>query len=120
MEAAGKYSRLKRAVSMTHANAKLHEAGDARAEDRLASVMGPGRSRHTHRAGPPRRDSSCPQTQAEKLGVDVSGATIVDPETAPELERYVDDLVEARKKKVLTLQTLLTHPHACVMHCPCM
>ncbi len=53
-------------------------------------------------------DSSCAQTQAEKLGVDVSGATIVDPETAPELERYVEDLVEARKKKVSgCLETLL-------------
>ena len=40
------------------------------------------------------------QTQAEKLGVDVSGARIVDPETAPELERYIADLVVARKKKV--------------------
>ena len=45
-------------------------------------------------------DSSDAQTQAEKLGVDVSGATIVDPETATELEQYVEDLVEARKKKV--------------------
>ena len=53
------------------------------------------------------RGWSCAQTQAEKLGVDVSGATIVDPETAPELERYVEDLVEARKKKVLAFDMAL-------------
>jgi len=41
--------------------------------------------------------------------VDVSGATIVDPETAPELERYIEDLVEARKKKVTALGHALEH-----------
>ena len=51
------------------------------------------------------------QAQAQKLGVDVSSATIVDPETAPELERYVEDLVEARKKKVLELQDGIASLH---------
>ena len=54
------------------------------------------------------RHPSDAQTQAEKLGVDVSGATIVDPETAPELERYIEDLVDARKKKVQRLEILMS------------
>lgn len=41
------------------------------------------------------------QAQAEKLGVDISEAQIVDPADSPDLmDRYADDLVEARKKKV--------------------
>ena len=32
--------------------------------------------------------------------MDVSAAEIVDPETSPALDKYIADLVEARKKKV--------------------
>lgn len=42
----------------------------------------------------------CIQDEAAKLGVDVSACTVVDPMTSPELPRYIDLLVEARKHKV--------------------
>ena len=41
------------------------------------------------------------QAQAEKLGVDISAAQIVDPtQSASLMTQYAEDLVEARKKKV--------------------
>mmetsp|Transcript_4754 Transcript_4754/g.13675 ORF Transcript_4754/g.13675 Transcript_4754/m.13675 type:complete len:790 (-) Transcript_4754:298-2667(-) len=44
------------------------------------------------------------QDEAAKLGVDVSACTVVDPMTSPELPRYIDLLVEARKHKGTTSQ----------------
>lgn len=40
------------------------------------------------------------QDEAAKLGLDVSACTVVDPMASPELPRYIDLLVEARKHKV--------------------
>ena len=41
------------------------------------------------------------QDEAAKLGVDVSECTVVDPSESPDLPRYVELLVQARKHKVL-------------------
>lgn len=49
--------------------------------------------------------------EAAKVGVSLEGVQIVDPLEDPNLDRYVDALVEARKKKGLTreaAQDLLT------------
>lgn len=40
--------------------------------------------------------------KAGELGVSLEGVTLIDPKTAPQLERYMDELVELRKKKGLT------------------
>ncbi|CAK0787083.1 hypothetical protein CVIRNUC_010299 [Coccomyxa viridis] len=42
------------------------------------------------------------QAEARRLGLDISQCEIVDHLNAPQLDRYVDRLVEARKKKNLT------------------
>ena len=42
------------------------------------------------------------KASADKLGVDVSGAQIVDPETTEKLDTYVNVLYEARKHKGMT------------------
>ena len=41
--------------------------------------------------------------------MDVSAAEIVDPETSPALDKYIADLVEARKKKVRRRQPRTLH-----------
>uniref|UniRef100_A0A7R9VBV4 Phosphate acetyltransferase n=3 Tax=Chlamydomonas euryale TaxID=1486919 RepID=A0A7R9VBV4_9CHLO len=43
------------------------------------------------------------RAEAKKLGIDISGVQVVDPnESAPRFDAYVDALVEARKKKGLS------------------
>jgi phosphotransacetylase len=39
-------------------------------------------------------------TQAKQLRVDLSEATLVDPSSSPDLDKYVDLLVQERKHKV--------------------
>jgi len=41
---------------------------------------------------------------AKELGVDVAGATIVDPKTSPKLEAYIELLYETRKAKGMTME----------------
>jgi len=44
------------------------------------------------------------QAKASELGVTLQGVTIVEPSSAPQLESYVAELVELRKKKGLTAE----------------
>ena len=57
------------------------------------------------------------QAEAEKLGVDISAAQIVDPACAPALDQYVEDLVEARKKKVRCMGASLISASAVAVLC---
>ena len=47
------------------------------------------------------------QKEAEKLGVNISGAEIVDPATSEKRDAYADIMVEIRKKKGLTKEQAL-------------
>lgn len=47
-------------------------------------------------------DPATLQAKAAELGVSLEGVTLLDPKTAPELDQYVDELVELRKKKGLS------------------
>lgn len=40
--------------------------------------------------------------EAAKIGANLDGVDIVDPKTDQRMEDYIDDLVEARKKKALS------------------
>lgn len=42
------------------------------------------------------------QAKAEELGASLEGVELLDPKSAPQLEAYVDELVELRKKKGLS------------------
>ena len=42
------------------------------------------------------------QAKAKELGVSLDGVQLLDPKAAPQLDAYVDELVELRKKKGLT------------------
>lgn len=42
------------------------------------------------------------EAKAKELGASLAGVTLLDPKTAPQLEAYVDELVELRKKKGLS------------------
>ncbi len=42
------------------------------------------------------------KSKAAELGINIDGATIIDPETSPDREAYIEKLVEIRKKKGLT------------------
>ena len=42
------------------------------------------------------------QSKAKELGVSLDGVQLLDPKAAPQLDAYVDELVELRKKKGLT------------------
>ncbi|MEJ2201261.1 MAG: phosphate acetyltransferase [Desulfuromonadaceae bacterium] len=44
------------------------------------------------------------QKKAAELGVSLDGVTLLDPKTAPQLDGYVAELVELRKKKGLTAE----------------
>src|ERR1035437_2855960 len=44
---------------------------------------------------------------AEEIGVNIEGATIIDPKTDPKREVYADLMVEIRKSKGLTRETAL-------------
>lgn len=61
------------------------------------------------------------EVEANSQGLDVSGATVIDPHTAPELEGYIEKLVELRKAKGMTpeeAKKLLTTDYmyyACMM-----
>jgi phosphate acetyltransferase len=47
------------------------------------------------------------QAKAAELGVSLEGVTLLDPKTAPQLDAYVDELVEIRKKKGLSREDAL-------------
>lgn len=61
------------------------------------------------------------EVAANSQGLEVSGATVIDPNTAPELESYIEKLVELRKAKGMTpeeAKRLLTTDYmyyACMM-----
>lgn len=61
------------------------------------------------------------EVAANSQGLEVSGATVIDPNTAPELEGYIEKLVELRKAKGMTpeeAKKLLTTDYmyyACMM-----
>ncbi len=61
------------------------------------------------------------EVAANSQGLEVSGATVIDPNTAPELEGYIEKLVELRKAKGMTpeeAKRLLTTDYmyyACMM-----
>lgn len=61
------------------------------------------------------------EVEANSQGLDVSGAAVIDPHTAPELEGYIEKLVELRKAKGMTpeeAKKLLTTDYmyyACMM-----
>jgi phosphate acetyltransferase len=61
------------------------------------------------------------EVAANSQGLDISGATIVDPATNPKTQEYIDKLVELRKAKGMTPETaedLLLHEYmyyACMM-----
>ncbi|MDD4456670.1 MAG: phosphate acyltransferase, partial [Syntrophotalea acetylenica] len=42
------------------------------------------------------------KAKAAELGASLEGVTLLDPKNAPQLDAYVDELVELRKKKDLT------------------
>jgi phosphate acetyltransferase len=47
------------------------------------------------------------QAKAAELGASLEGVTLLDPKNAPQLDAYVDELVELRKKKGLTREEAL-------------
>lgn len=47
-------------------------------------------------------DPAALQAKAKELGASLEGVTLLDPKNAPQLESYVDELVELRKKKGLS------------------
>ncbi|MDO4316752.1 MAG: phosphate acetyltransferase [Lachnospiraceae bacterium] len=61
------------------------------------------------------------EVEANSQGLEVSGATVIDPHTAPELEDYIEKLVELRRAKGMTpeeAKKLLTTDYmyyACMM-----
>lgn len=52
-------------------------------------------------------DPQALQTKAAELGVSLDGVTLLDPKKAPQLDSYVDELVEIRKKKGLSREDAL-------------
>ena len=53
----------------------------------------------------PAHIACCAMQEAAKIGVDISGITIVNPVTDSRYERYIEELMEARKKKGLTRES---------------
>lgn len=68
---------------------RMVQAAGLIVKDRLAKVVLLG-------------DPGALQAKAKELGVSLDGVQLLDPKSAPQLDAYVDELVELRKKKGLT------------------
>ena len=68
---------------------RMVEAAGKIVADRLAQVVLLG-------------DPSSLQAKAKELGATLDGVTLLDPNNAPQLDAYIDELVEIRKKKGLS------------------
>ncbi|KIY92129.1 phosphate acetyltransferase, partial [Monoraphidium neglectum] len=52
-------------------------------------------------------DPATVENEARKAGADISGCAIVDPQNAANLDKYVDALVEARRKKGISREAAM-------------
>jgi phosphate acetyltransferase len=68
---------------------RMVQAAGLIVKDRLAQVVLLGEPGTLH-------------AKAKELGVSLDGVQLLDPKAAPQLDTYVDELVELRKKKGVT------------------
>ncbi|AMV73043.1 phosphate acetyltransferase [Desulfuromonas carbonis] len=75
----------------------LPEGYDDRMVEAAGQIVGDGLARVVLLGNP-----ATLTAKAQELGASLAGVTLLDPKTAPQLESYIDELVELRKKKGLS------------------